>query len=210
MLLSSSSAPITSETCESIVHLILAGDPKGEELLYSHFVRGLRYLAAKHCPEYAEDCAQDTLITAARQIREGKLQIAAALPGYLTIVVKRTAWSKKTETERVGADQKVFTTVMQTRADNGHNPERLLEIKERSAILREGLESLKPQEREILIRFYLKGERPEEICHQMRFTETQFRFNKSRSKSKLEAFTIRRMKKRVLRMDALTALPGPA
>ena len=172
MLLSTSSAPVTSETCESIVNLILAGDPNGEELLYSHFVRGLRYLAAKHCPEYAEDRVQDTLMIVARQIREGKLQIAAALPGYLTTVVKRTAWTKKIETERVGADENIFTAVVETRPDNRHNPEQLLQIKERSEILREGLESLKPQEREILMRFYLQGERPEEIRQQMNLTET--------------------------------------
>jgi RNA polymerase sigma-70 factor (ECF subfamily) len=184
----------TSEACESIVSLILAGDPQGEELLYSTFSRGLRFLAAKHCPEYADDVAHDTILTVTKQIRQGQLKTPAALPGYLNIVLKRTAWNKKLESERLGANDEVFATVVQTRSDDRNNPQRLLEIEERARILREGLQSLKPQEREILTRFYLKGERPEVICEAMNLTDTQFRLNKSRSKQKLEAFTAKRLK----------------
>ena len=184
----------TSEACERIVSSILAGDAQGEELLYSTFSRGLRYLAAKHCPEYAEDCVHDAILTVTRQIKAGQLKTPAALPGYLNIVLKRTAWNKKLESERLGANDEVFSTVVQTRSDDKADPQRLLEIAERAKILREGLKSLKPQEREILTRFYLSGERPEHICQQMNLTETQFRLNKSRSKQKLEAYTAKRLR----------------
>jgi len=184
----------TSLACEQIVSLILAGNVQGEELLYSTFSRGLRYLAAKHCPEYAEDCMHDAILTVTRQIKGGQLKTPAALPGYLTIVLKRTAWNKKLESERLGANDEVFSTVVQTRSDDKADPQRLLEIEERTKILREGLKSLKPQEREILTRFYLSGERPEHICQQMNLTETQFRLNKSRSKQKLEIYTSKRLR----------------
>jgi RNA polymerase sigma-70 factor, ECF subfamily len=184
----------TSEVCERIVTLILAGDPQGEELLYSTFSRGLRYLAAKHCPEFADDCCHDTILTVTRQIKGGQLKTPAALPGYINIVLKRTAWNKKLESERLGANDEVFTTVVQTRSDDRCDPQRMLEIEERAKILREGLRSLKPQEQEILTRFYLKGEKPEYICQQMNLTETQFRLNKSRSKQKLESFTAKRLR----------------
>ncbi len=187
-------APNTSEVCERIVTLIMAGDSRGEELLYSTFSRGLRYLAAKHCPEFADDCCHDTILTVTRQIKGGQLKTPAALPGYINIVLKRTAWNKKLESERLGANDEVFTTVVQTRSDDRHDPQRMLEIEERAKILREGLQSLKPQEKEILTRFYLKGERPEVICEEMNLTETQFRLNKSRSKQKLETFTMKRLR----------------
>jgi len=183
-----------SASCEQIVKLILAGDPQGEELLYSTFSRGLRYLAAKHCPEYADDCAHDTILAVTRQIKQGQLKTPAALPGYLNIVLKRTAWNKKLDCERLGANDEVFNTVVQTRSDDKADPQRVLELQERTRILREGLESLRPQEQEILTRFYLKGETPEQICRGMNLTETQFRLNKSRSKQKLEAFTAKRLK----------------
>lgn len=184
----------TSQACEKIVELILAGKPEGEELLYNTFARGLRYLAAKHCPEYADDVAHDTILAVTKQIRQGQLKTPAALPGYLSIVLKRTAWNKKLESERLGANDEVFNTVVQTRSDDRADPERLLEIQERAKILRDGLKSLKPQEQEILTRFYLKGETPEQICAVMKLTETQFRLNKSRSKQKLEAFTAKRLR----------------
>lgn len=184
----------TSEVCERIVTLILAGDSQGEELLYSTFSRGLRYLAAKHCPEYADDCCHDTILTVTRQIKGGQLKTPAALPGYINIVLKRTAWNKKLESERLGANDEVFTTVVQTRSDDRCDPQRMLEVEERAQILRDGLRSLKPQEQEILTRFYLKGEKPEFICQQMKLTETQFRLNKSRSKQKLESFTTKRLR----------------
>ena len=184
----------TSEVCERIVTLIMAGDSQGEELLYSTFSRGLRYLAAKHCPEFADDCCHDTILTVTRQIKGGQLKTPAALPGYINIVLKRTAWNKKLESERLGANDDVFTTVVQTRSDDRHDPQRMLEVEERAKILREGLQSLKPQEQEILTRFYLKGERPEVICEEMNLTETQFRLNKSRSKQKLETFTMKRLR----------------
>lgn len=184
----------TSEVCERIVNLILAGDSQGEELLYSTFSRGLRYLAAKHCPEYADDCCHDTILTVTRQIKGGQLKTPAALPGYINIVLKRTAWNKKLESERLGANDEVFTTVVQTRSDDRCDPQRMLEVEERAQILRDGLRSLKPQEQEILTRFYLKGEKPEFICQQMKLTETQFRLNKSRSKQKLESFTTKRLR----------------
>jgi RNA polymerase sigma-70 factor, ECF subfamily len=186
----------SSANCKFIVDLIQQGSPKGEELLYTTFARGLQYLATRHCPAYAEDCVQDTILAVVRQIRAGQLQTPAALPGYLNIVLKRSAWTKKVQSERVDANPEVFSSVLATRADQRDNPQQLLERQERVQILKEGLQALKPQEREILTRFYLRGETPESICEQMQITETQFRLNKSRSKKKLESLAQKRLQQR--------------
>lgn len=193
------SAENLNTNCEFIVDLIQQGNPQGEELLYNTYARGLRYLATRHCPAYADDCVHDTIMAVIRQIRAGQLQTPAALPGYINIVLKRTAWNKKVQSERINTNPEVFSGVIATRADNRDNPQQLLEAQERAAILREALNELKPQEREILTRFYLKGEKPEFICEQMQITETQFRLNKSRSKKKLESLTQKRMQRPMLR-----------
>jgi RNA polymerase sigma-70 factor, ECF subfamily len=184
--------------CEWMVELIQQGNPHGEELLYNTFARGLRYLATRHCPVYAEDCVQDTLLAVIGQIRAGQLQTPAALPGYLNIVLKRTAWNKKQQSERLDANPEVFASVIATRADDRDNPQHVLEVQERAQMLREGLSELKPPEREILTRFYLQGQTPEQICEEMELTETQFRLNKSRSKRKLETLTQKRLQQRPL------------
>ncbi len=195
MNITQASPATSSELCETIVGLIMAGDANGDELLYSTFSRGLRFLAARYCPEYADDCMHDAIITVSRQIKAGQLKTPAALPGYLNIVLKRAAWNKKIESERYGGNSEVFETVVQTKSDDRDDPERLLELQERARILREGLRDLKPREQEILTRFYLKGESQEVICREMKLTETQFRLYKSRSKQKLETFTAKRLRK---------------
>jgi DNA-directed RNA polymerase specialized sigma24 family protein len=52
--------------------------------------------------------------------------------------------------------------------------------------MRKGLERLKPAQREILTRFYVQGQKPEQIRREMNLTATQFRLMKSRSKQVLE------------------------
>jgi DNA-directed RNA polymerase specialized sigma24 family protein len=46
------------------------------------------------------------------------------------------------------------------------------------------LESLPRRDREILIRFYLQEQSPNQICRDMRLTATQFRLAKSRAKAR--------------------------
>jgi RNA polymerase sigma factor (sigma-70 family) len=186
----------TSAKSERIVSLIQQGNPQGEELLYHTFARGLRYLATRHCPAYAEDCVQDTVMTVICQIRAGQLQTPAALPGYLNIVLKRTAWNKKLQAERVETHPEVFCGVIATRSDARENPEERLQLQDRTRVLREALSQLKPQERELLTRFYLQEQTPEQICEEMGLTETQFRLNKSRSKKKLETLTQKHLQHR--------------
>ena len=171
-----------------IVRLILANDPSGGELLYQQYARGLSFLAKRHSPEHAEDCLQDTLICVIEQIKAGKLSAPAALPGYLATVLKRTAWSRNVESRKRAGDQDTFDTVVTLQADERDEPSRMLELKERARLMQDGLRKLKPQEREILTRFYLQEQTPKAICEAMSLRETQFRLLKSRSKQLLESW----------------------
>ena len=60
------------------------------------------------------------------------------------------------------------------------------------------LKSLPQRDREILIRFYLHEQRPEQICEDMNLSETQFRLIKSRAKARFGELGKRRMSKRVV------------
>jgi DNA-directed RNA polymerase specialized sigma24 family protein len=46
------------------------------------------------------------------------------------------------------------------------------------------LEEISTRDKEILTRFYLRGQSQEKICQEMRLTETQFRLLKSRAKAR--------------------------
>ena len=46
------------------------------------------------------------------------------------------------------------------------------------------LQSLPHRDREVLVRFYLREETPEQICAALEITQTQFRLIKSRAKTR--------------------------
>jgi len=43
---------------------------------------------------------------------------------------------------------------------------------------------VEPEQRDVLVRFYLKGETPDRICREMNLTQNQFRLLKSRAKAR--------------------------
>jgi RNA polymerase sigma factor (sigma-70 family) len=182
----SNSAPVIDN--ELIVQLILSGDPRGGEILYESYSRGLLFLAKRYCPHHADDCMHDAMVMALEQIRNGKLDCPAALSGYMVVIVKRAAWSKNSGSENREHNGETFENVIKTRVDDFACPERDLEVKRRSQLMRDGLKQLKPREQEVLNRFYLQGETQTQICAAMRLTESQFNFLKCRSNQRLQSF----------------------
>ena len=74
---------------------------------------------------------------------------------------------------------------------------------ERKVIERENLDvamrvlnSLPARDREILMRFYLRGQTPRQICREMNLTDTQFRLVKSRAKARFTELGKARMARR--------------
>ena len=68
--------------------------------------------------------------------------------------------------------------------DAGQDPERLAIDRQNLDLAVRLLRSLPIRDREVLIRFYLKEQTPEQICSEMDLTETQFRLIKSRAKAR--------------------------
>jgi DNA-directed RNA polymerase specialized sigma24 family protein len=68
--------------------------------------------------------------------------------------------------------------------DEKRNQERNAILRERMEVVKAALAQLDEDEREILERFYLQEQSPEEIMREMHLTATQFRLHKSRAKAK--------------------------
>jgi RNA polymerase sigma factor (sigma-70 family) len=68
--------------------------------------------------------------------------------------------------------------------DRKQNPEQEAIIKEKAELMQSALQALSQRDRDILVRFYLREQTQEQICEEMRLTETQFRLLKSRAKAK--------------------------
>jgi RNA polymerase sigma factor (sigma-70 family) len=64
------------------------------------------------------------------------------------------------------------------------DPERKAIEEQETEVAMRVLRSLPRRDREVLIRFYLQEQMPEQICQELGITETQFRLIKSRAKSR--------------------------
>jgi RNA polymerase sigma factor (sigma-70 family) len=184
---------VTNEDNQLIVELILSGDPRGGELLYQRYSKGLLFLAKRHCPAHAEDCMHDTVLAALEQIRNGKLQTPAALPGYLVTILKRVAWSKTYGPEGSESTGKTFDDVVRSVADHSACPSRALEVKFKSELMFKALKQLNERDQEILTRFYLRGQNVTYIAEAMKMTEQQVHLAKHRGKARLELVVTREM-----------------
>jgi RNA polymerase sigma-70 factor, ECF subfamily len=177
-----------AETARVIVSLIQQGDSRGEEMLYSILSRGMRFLAIhKLGPEDGLECFHDTVLILIARIREGALQEPAALFGYARTILMRGVMDRFEKRRRLSTED--LESVGFAIPDPRSTPDQILEAEERVAVMRKALLSLRPNEREVLTRFYLQEQSPERIQQEMKLTSTQYRLLKSRSKQKLERVT---------------------
>jgi RNA polymerase sigma factor (sigma-70 family) len=80
--------------------------------------------------------------------------------------------------------------------DRQISPERQVLEKQTQEVAMRILRSLPERDREVLARFYLEEQTPEQICAEMNLTETQFRLIKSRAKARYGELGKRRFAQR--------------
>ena len=170
-----------------IVRGVEAGEQAAISRLYSMIQRGSRwYLTKQLGPDDAEDRLHDTFLALLRAIQAGELRDARCLPAFVRIIVRRQVaaviQSRVTDRRRMVADD--GPTPLQVADAETPDPEKQLYRAEQVAMMRRTLGELTPQDREILERFYLHEQRPEQICEEMNLTACQFRNLKSRAKAR--------------------------
>jgi RNA polymerase sigma-70 factor (ECF subfamily) len=163
----------------------VAGDPAGQEALYEAFAPGLRLFLAHHLQreEEVEDRLHDVFVQAVAVIQEGQLREPGRLAGFMRTLARR----------QIAAFIQEAVAARETGAEwaEGLVVASLVPSPEALAIRRQGREralevlgSFSQTDREILIRFYLRGQEPEEICRELGLTSNQFRLRKSRAKGR--------------------------
>jgi RNA polymerase sigma-70 factor, ECF subfamily len=125
-----------------------------------------------------EDDLHDILLVVLETIRRGALRQPDRLLGFVRTVARRRAVAcirgNVFERRHFGPDASVARSSEPT-------PEERLAARERVERVRRVLKGLRRRDREIMIRFYYREQRPEQICREMRLTPTQFRLFKSRA-----------------------------
>jgi len=141
-----------------VIRKLQAHDPSGMDDLRTMFDRGLRLLLARRGVEDADRASGMVLSRAAELVRRSVPFDPARLPSQL-----RTALN---EIHPAEGSAPLGTPSAET------------------AEAREVLASLDGSEREALLRFYLREQRPDKICVDLGFTEHAFSALKSRVRAK--------------------------
>ncbi len=168
-----------------IVARIRDGDAAAMEELYSIFARGIRYFLLRNLgSEELDDRVHDCFVIVTEAIQNGELRDPARLMGYVRTVVKRqiaSAIDTAVDQRRTHVD---YDETMFGLTDFNNDPEQSTISRQRSEIARKVMLSISRRDREILDRFYVQEQPPEQICDEMGLSPTQFRLLKSRAKTR--------------------------
>src|SRR5260221_4081205 len=159
----------------ALVESIKSCERSGMEELYRLFSRGVRfYLCRQLGPQELDDKVHDTFLIVLQAIQKGDLREPERLMGFVRTVVRRQVAAhidQAVHNRREHLDIEFGLAV----ADSDTDPERQAIVQQKADLMERVLRSLSRRDREILTRFYLQEEPQEQICEEMRLTETQFR-----------------------------------
>jgi RNA polymerase sigma-70 factor (ECF subfamily) len=166
-----------------LVARIQAGDDAGSVGLYRTFSRGLRYFLLRELgSQDCDDRLHEILVIVLSAIRKGQLRDPQYLMAFVWTVARRQVVASIRQ--RTHSRQKELGLEFGSHVvEQSNNPETATISREREEIGRKALQNLSPRNREILARFYLHEQTPEQICREMCLTSTQFRLYKSRAKA---------------------------
>jgi len=179
-----------------LVDRIQAGDPAGMEQLYAVFVKGVRFFLWRQLgPQDLDDKVHDVFLIITQSIKRGELRDPERLMGYVRTVVRRQVAAHIDSAVTARRNQQSIDPSL-TLSDHQPDPERRAIEKENQDVALRMLGGLPKRDREVLIRFYLQEQSAEEICRDLKLTETQFRLIKSRAKARYGELGRRRFSQR--------------
>lgn len=171
-------------------------EPEASAELYRHFEKGVRFFLCRHLgPQDLDDRVHDIFIIVDQAIQRGEVRQPDRLMGYVRTIVHRKLAA---EIDKIVDARTHCRDLHQglTVRDPRNNPEQSAIEGENRRIIIKILEGISLRDREVLVRFYLWGQSPDQICAEMELTDTQFRLLKSRAKTRFGIVGKRKMAKR--------------
>jgi RNA polymerase sigma-70 factor, ECF subfamily len=179
-----------------LVERVRAGDPAGMEQLYAVFAKGVRsYLWRQLGAHDLDDKVHDIFVIVTQSIRRGDLRDPERLMGYVRTVLRRQVAAYIEDAIHARRNEVEIEPGLNL-TDRQVSPERQVLEKQTQEVAMRILRSLPERDREVLARFYLEEQTPEQICSEMNLTETQFRLIKSRAKARYGELGKRRFAQR--------------
>ena len=190
----------------ALAERIRRGDPAGLEELYEVFRQGIRFQLYRQLgPDDLDDRVHDVFLIVVQAIQRGEIREPERLMGFVRTVVRRQVAGYIEEMVHARRDFQNLEGLPPV-ADDSQTPEELAMARQRTEIMEVVLRSVSRRDREILTRFYLLGQSQEQICREMKLTETQFRLLKSRAKARFGELGKKKLARRPV--QAVTGLAG--
>jgi len=170
---------------KAVVDQIRAGDPAGEEALYRNLAAGARlFLQRKLGAQDVDDRVHNVFVIVVQAIRRGELREPERLMGFVrTVLIRQLGLAIsgliRTRERSIQLDSARHLTAVDS------SPEEHALSLQKVSLMKQALKQLNDREYEMLTRFYLREQSPEQIQEEMRLTATQFNLLKSRAKAKL-------------------------
>jgi RNA polymerase sigma-70 factor, ECF subfamily len=175
---------VTDQSWTSLVERLQAGDATAMAELYQVFSKGIRfYLCRQVGPQELDDRVHDAFLIVVQSIQKGELRDPRRLMGFVRTIVRRMVAAQIDREVQIRRD----TTEVEYSdriADQRANPEKSFIMRQKINLIREILEVMSDKDREILRRFYVEEQHPDQICSEMNLSITQFRLLKSRAKAR--------------------------
>jgi RNA polymerase sigma-70 factor (ECF subfamily) len=179
-----------------LVDRIQRDEPSALEELYRIFSKGMRYYLCRQLgPQDLDDKVHDCFLIVIQAIRRGELRDPERLMGFARTIVRRQI-AGHIDIAVQQRKQQVDLDVGAPLPDSHVSPEVAAMTKEEEQLAVSVLKGISRRDREILTRFYLDEQPQEQICLEMKLSETQFRLLKSRAKARFGELGKRRLSRR--------------
>jgi RNA polymerase sigma factor (sigma-70 family) len=181
---------------KEVVERIREGDPAGQEMLYRNLSAGARLFLRRHLgSQDLDDRVHDVFVIVVEAIQRGDLRQPERLMGFVRTILNRQlslAISRIIGTRTNSLDLESVTDLIATEP----TPEDSTGTHQTVTLMKHALEKMGKREFEVLVRFYLREQLPEQIRTEMQLTQTQYQLLKSRAKAKLSNIVRRKLARR--------------
>jgi RNA polymerase sigma-70 factor, ECF subfamily len=179
-----------------LVERIRVAEPSALEEFYDIFAKGVRYYLWRQVgPQDLDDRVHDLFLIVTQSIQKGELREPERLMGFVRTIARRQVAATidaAVQARRNQVDEHARVEL----CDQGPDPERRVIQEQNQELAMRVLGSLHKRDREVLMRFYLQEQTPEQICREMELTPTQFRLIKTRAKARYTELGKRRIAQR--------------
>lgn len=200
------SAEYTFDPAE-LVSRVQSGSPSGIHDLYLVFSAAVRrFLSRNLGGQDTEDRLHDVFLLVLHSVRTGGLRDPRKLLPFIYAVVRRRVASAVTEISRE-RQQSGDSGRLDVFATADLDPEQHYIRTERLTCVDEVLSALRPEEREILRRYYMEEQLTPEICGEMKLSINRFHRLRSRAKERFGKLYARVTEQRLNAAYRISASP---